>query len=43
MAGSCEYNVEAVADSAQWVVTEIWGLEGLKDSHHKEKKPQKVA
>jgi len=30
MAASCEYNVEAVADSAQWVVAEIWGWEGLK-------------
>jgi hypothetical protein len=28
MRGSCEYSVEAVADSAQWVVTEFWGWEG---------------
>jgi hypothetical protein len=42
MAGSCEYNVVAVADSAQWVVTEIWSWEGLKNSHHEEKNLSKL-
>jgi hypothetical protein len=38
MAGSWEYGVVAVADSAQWVVTAFWGWEGPKYSHPKKKK-----
>ena len=38
MAGSCENNAEAVADSVQWVVAEIWGWQGITILTTKKKK-----